>query len=298
MMPIPTYKDYYPYILKHADEDKSADEYLELIMKDMGVSDKKQSIRNSSGEPTVRNRLRWGIHYLRHAKLMDKPSRGRYVITERGRKIRKERGLDITNKTLMEFDEFREFKKPTKVTDEVSTKEKIEELTPIESLESLSNIIKSEVKSELRNQIFSLSPYFFEKLVVDLLKKMGYGSYQGTRVTSKSGDGGIDGIVYQDVLGLDIVYIQAKRYKEGSNIGSADLQKFSGALSGLKATKGIFFTTSDFTPSANKFLNTTPQNIVTVNGDRLLDLLIKYEVGVEVMTSHNTFKVNEDYFSE
>ena len=225
-------------------------------------------------------------------------ARGRYVITERGRKIRKERGLDITNKTLMEFDEFREFKKPTKVTDEVSTKEKIEELTPIESLESLSNIIKSEVKSELRNQIFSLSPYFFEKLVVDLLKKMGYGSYQGTRVTSKSGDGGIDGIVYQDVLGLDIVYIQAKRYKEGNNIGSADLQKFSGALSGLKATKGIFFTTSDFTPSANKFLNTTPQNIITVNGDRLLDLLIEYEVGVEVMTSHNTFKVNEDYFSE
>ena len=297
-MSIPTYKDYYPYILKHADEDKSADEYLELIMKDMGVSDKEQSIRNSSGEPTVRNRLRWGIHYLRHAKLMDKPSRGRYVITERGRKIRKERGLDITNKTLMEFDEFREFKKPTKVTDEVSTKEKIEELTPIESLESLSNIIKSEVKSELRNQIFSLSPYFFEKLVVDLLKKMGYGSYQGTRVTSKSGDGGIDGIVYQDVLGLDIVYIQAKRYKEGNNIGSDSLQKFSGALSGLKATKGIFFTTSDFTPSANKFLNTTPQNIVTVNGDRLLDLLIEYEVGVEVMTSHNTFKVNEDYFSE
>jgi restriction system protein len=297
-MPIPTYKDYYPYILKHADEDKSADEYLELIMKDMGVSDKEQSIRNSSGEPTVRNRLRWGIHYLKHAKLMDKPSRGRYVITERGRKIRKERGLDITNKTLMEFDEFREFKKPTKVTDEVSTKGKIEELTPIESLESLSNIIKSEVKSELRNQIFSLSPYFFEKLVVDLLKKMGYGSYQGTGVTSKSGDGGIDGIVYQDVLGLDIVYIQAKRYKEGNNIGSDSLQKFSGALSGLKATKGIFFTTSDFTPSANKFLNTTPQNIVTVNGDKLLNLLIEYEVGVEVMTSHNTFKVNEDYFSE
>jgi restriction system protein len=267
-------------------------------MKDMGVSDKEQSIRNSSGEPTVRNRLRWGIHYLKHAKLMDKPSRGRYVITERGRKIRKERGLDITNKTLMEFDEFREFKKPTKVTDEVSTKGKIEELTPIESLESLSNIIKSEVKSELRNQIFSLSPYFFEKLVVDLLKKMGYGSYQGTGVTSKSGDGGIDGIVYQDVLGLDIVYIQAKRYKEGNNIGSDSLQKFSGALSGLKATKGIFFTTSDFTPSANKFLNTTPQNIVTVNGDKLLNLLIEYEVGVEVMTSHNTFKVNEDYFSE
>jgi len=297
-MPIPTYKDYYPYILKHADEVKSADEYLELIMKDMGVSDKEQSIKNSSGEPTVRNRLRWGIHYLTHAKLMDKPSRGRYVITERGRKIRKERGLDITTKTLMEFDEFKEYTKPTIVTDEVSTKEKIEELTPIESLESLSNIIKSEVKSELRNQIFSLSPYFFEKLVVDLLKKMGYGSYQGTGVTSKSGDGGIDGIVYQDVLGLDIVYIQAKRYKEGNNIGSVDLQKFSGALSGQKATKGIFFTTSDFTPSANKFLNTTPQNIVTVNGDKLLDLLIEYEVGAEVMTSHNTFKVNEDYFSE
>ena len=297
-MTLPSYQEYYPYILKHADEAKNADEYLEAVSKDMNISDEDKSIKNSTGEPTVRNRLRWGIQYLRYAKLMEKPHRGIFVITNRGKRIREERGLDITNKTLMEFEEFREFKTPTKKTPEVSLINEIEELAPTEKLESISKAVKSELKSELKNEIFNLSPYFFEKLVVDLLKKMGYGSFQGTGTTKKSSDGGIDGIVYQDVLGLDIVYVQAKRYKEGNNVGTPDLQHFIGALDTQQASKGIFFTTSDFTSTVPRFLGTSTKKIVTVNGDKLLDLLIEYEVGVEVMASYNSYKIKEDYFSE
>ena len=131
-----------------------------------------------------------------------------------------------------------------------------------------------------------------------ILKKMGYGNFDGTTVTKRSADGGIDGVVYQDVLGLDIVYVQAKRYREDIKIGSPDLQKFCGALSGKQALKGIFFTTSDFSKEALEYLKTTPQKIIPVNGSKLLDLMIKFGVGTETSTSYETYRIDEDYFSE
>ena len=174
----------------------------------------------------------------------------------------------------------------------------IDKFTPEENIENGFDAIHKELKLELKNQIFDLSPYFFEKLVLDLLKKMGYGSFYGTRVTSKSNDGGIDGIVYQDALGLEIIYIQAKRYQQGNNIGRVDLQKFNGSLNGRKASKGIFVTCSDFTKDAIDYLNTIPQNIVCVNGEKLLSLLLEHEVGVELREIYKTYKIDEDYFSE
>ena len=300
-MTLPTYQDYYPYLLKHGDEEKTSDEYLELIMSEMNVSEEEKLFKNKSGEPTVRNRLRWGIHYLRHAGLMDKPSRGKYVITERGKKVREEYGKDIDNKTLENFEEFLNFVNKVKSYGDSSEKNietNEENLTPIENLENASKRLKQELKVELNNQIMQMSPYFFEKLVIDLLKKMGYGSFDGTTVTKRSADGGIDGIVYQDVLGLDIVYVQAKRFKEDSKIGTPDLQKFCGALSGKQASKGIFFTTSDFSREALEYLKTTPQKIIPVNGNKLLDLMIEFGVGTETSTSFETYKIDEDYFSE
>ena len=127
---------------------------------------------------------------------------------------------------------------------------------------------------------------------------MGYGNFKGTRLTNKSRDGSVDGIVYQDVLGLEIVYIQAKRYQEGNNIGRTDLQKFIGSLSGMKASEGFFFTLSDFTKDALEYLETIQQKIVCINGDELIDLLIEYKVGVQVRSVYETYKIDEDYFSE
>ena len=300
-MKYPTYQDYYPFILKYGNEEKTSDEYLELIMSDMDISEDNQQIKNKSGEPTVRNRLRWSIHYLRHAGLMEKPSRGKYVITERGKDVRKKFGENINNKTLENFEEFLNFKNKIKSYGDDTDKELVsykEELTPLENLETASKRLKQELKVELSNLIMDMTPYFFEKLVIDLLKKMGYGNFDGTNVTKKSSDGGIDGIVYQDILGLDLVYVQAKRYKENNKIGSPDLQKFCGALSGKQASKGIFFTTSDFSKEALEYLKTTPQKIIAVNGNKLLDLMIEFSVGTEVSTTFETYKIDEDYFSE
>ena len=296
-MKLPTYEDYYPYILMFADKPQTSDEYLTLICEEMNISNDAQKIRNPSGEPTVRNRLRWGIHYLRHAKLMDKPTRGKYVITERGMQVRKEFKKNITNKTLEKFKEYRVFKGTN--SEKLSAfEQKSETLTPTEQIQRIFGHITNELKQELLNQIYESSAYFFERIVVDLLKKMGYGNFSGTTVTSKSRDGGIDGLVYQDVLGLEIVYVQAKRNKEGNNIGRPDLQKFVGSLSGRKATKGVFFTTSDFTEDALNYLETVREKIICVNRDKLLDLLIGNEVGVELRSRYNTYKVDEDYFSE
>ena len=300
-MTLPTYQDYYPYILKHGNEEKTSEEYLDLIMSEMDISEEEQLIKNKTGEPTVRNRLRWAIHYLRHAGLMDKPSRGKYVVTERGKKVREEYGKDIDNKTLENFEEFLNFKNKVKSYGDSSEKDietHQENLTPIENMENASKRLKQELKVDLNNQIMQMSPYFFETLVVDLLKKMGYGRFEGTTVTPQSSDGGIDGIVYQDVLGLDIVYVQAKRYKEDSKIGSPDLQKFSGALNGKKATKGIFFTTSDFSKGASEYLKTTSPTIILVNGSKLLDLMIEFGVGTKTSGSFETYKIDEGYFSE
>ena len=300
-MNFPTDQDYYPYILKHGDDAKTTDEYLGLIMSDIDVPQSEQLKKNKSGEPIVRNRLRWGIHYLKHAGLIEKPSRGKFVITERGKKVREEFGRDIDNKTLENFEEFLDYKNKIRSYGESSEKNietNEESLTPLEILESASGRLKQDLKVDLSHRIMQMSPYFFEKLVIDLLKKMGYGSFDGTTVTKRSADGGIDGIVYQDVLGLDIVYVQAKRYKEDSKIGSPDLQKFCGALSGKQAAKGIFFTTSDFSKEGLEYLKTTPQKIVPVNGSKLLDLMIEFGVGTETSTSFETYKIDEDYFSE
>ena len=295
-MALPKYLEYYPSILKYGDEEKSTKEYLSLIIKDMNISEEDQLIQNQNGEPTYRNRFGWAMFYLLGAKLMERPSRGKYVITKRGKTVR-EKGLDINNDSLKEFPEFREFIKPQS-KDVTDSKNETEDLTPTENLELIAETITNDLKIELRNRIFDLSPWFFEELVVDLLRKMGYGNYQGTRATSRTGDGGIDGIVYQDELGLDIVYIQAKRYKEEHKIGTPDLQTFIGALDTRQASKGIFFTTSDFAATVPKFLETSTKKIVTVNGEQLLDLLIKNKVGVKVETSYNIYKIQEDYFSE
>lgn len=254
--------------------------------------------KKSSGEPTVRNRLRWGIHYLRQAKLIDKPTRGKYVITERGKQVRKKFGKNITNKTLETFEEYRKFKntRPKRVS--VAEDKQTEMLTPTEQIDNIFENVTNELKQELLNQIYESSPYFFERIVVDLLKKMGYGSFDGTQVTSKSGDGGIDGLVYQDVLGLEIVYAQAKRNKEGNNVGRPDLQKFVGSLSGMKAKKGVFFTTSDFTQDALNYLETVREKVVCINRETLLNLLIQNKVGVELRSTHYTYKIDENYFSE
>lgn len=299
-MSLPTYQQFYPIILKSADKPKTADEYVDIVSKALSIGDEDLSLRYPSGEGIVRNRVRWAIHYLRRAQLLEKPSRGIYVITDRGVAFRKEHPAGFGNSDLTKFKEFNEFRRrsaqdssqPDLLQNEASS-----ELTPTERLELASRELDDELQRELLERVIDQSPYFFERLVVTLLSKMGYGS-EGTlaKAIGKSGDGGIDGVIHQDKLGLDVVYIQAKRYDSQNPIGRPELQAFVGSLAGHQSTKGVFVTTSFFSKPALDYLRTIQTRIVPVDGKRLVELMIEHEVGVRVAHVFKANKIDEDFF--
>jgi len=171
--------------------------------------------------------------------------------------------------------------------------------TPEEQLNKSYEEINSSIQSELLDRILSQTPEFFEELVVKLLQAMGYGDEQSlAKAIGGTGDGGIDGVIHQDRLGLDVVYIQAKRYGQENTVGRPDLQKFIGSLSGASATKGVFVTTSSFSSQAKQYLDTVQQRVVTIDGDRLVELMIQNGVGVRAEQTYTINRIDEDFFSE
>lgn len=296
----PTYQDLYHLLLKNGHTEKSADEYLALISKELNLSEDDLAERYPSGEAIIRNRVRWAIHYLRRAHLLEKPSRGLYVITDRGRDFLKLHPGPFDNNDLSQFPEFKEFRKQNALEgvpeiEPVATA--LSELTPIERLEVASSELNEDLQRELLERILDQTPAFFERLVVMLLSKMGYGS-EGTlaKAIGKSGDGGIDGVIHQDRLGLDVVYIQAKRYEQLNQISRPDLQAFVGSLAGHQSTKGVFVTTSYFSKPALEYLKTIQTRIVPIDGKRLVELMIEHEVGTRVAHTFKVNKMDEDFF--
>jgi restriction system protein len=299
-MAIPNYQDLYPLILKFANKEQTADEYLALVSKELGLSEEELAERYPSGEAVVRNRLRWSIHYLRRAKLLSKPSRGLYVITDLGREFHIRYPGKFTNRELSQFPEFQVFKKRevAEASDiSVVSASVISDLTPVERIEQASLELGDELQRELLDRILEQSPAFFERLVVILLSQMGYGS-EGTlaKAIGKSGDGGIDGVIHQDKLGLDVVYIQAKRYDQQNSISRPDLQAFVGSLAGHQSTKGVFVTTSYFSKPALEYLKTIQTRIVPVDGRKLVELMIEHEVGTRTAHTFKVNKIDEDFF--
>lgn len=277
-MTLPTYQDFYPVLLKNAQTPKPADEYLAIIAKVLNISDDDLELRYQSGEGIIRNRVRWAIHYLRRANLLTKPSRGLYVITDRGEEFLKKNPNGFTNHNLAQFEEFNDFRKKTiKDIADINANDIgsiASELTPIDKIELASKELDEELQKELLDRILEQTPSFFERLVVNLLSQMGYGS-EGTlaKAIGKSGDGGIDGIIHQDRLGLDAVYIQAKRYDRQNQIGRPELQAFVGSLAGHQSSKGVFVTTSYFSKPALDYLKTIQTRIVPIDGQRLVELI-------------------------
>lgn len=300
-MTLPTYQDFYPVLLRNAQAPKSADEYLEVVAKALNLTEDDLELRYQSGEGIVRNRVRWAIHYLRRANLLTKPSRGRYVITERGESFLKKHPNGFTNNNLAQFEEFNDFRKKSSsgivgitTTEDVSISS---ELTPFDKIELASKELDEELQKELLDRILEQTPAFFERLVVNLLSQMGYGS-EGTlaKAIGKSGDGGIDGIIHQDRLGLDAVYIQAKRYDRQNQIGRPELQAFVGSLAGHQSSKGVFVTTSYFSKPALEYLKTIQTRIVPIDGQKLVELMIEHEVGTRTAQTFRINKIDEDFF--
>lgn len=251
------------------------------------------------------SRVGWARTYLKKAGLVDSPKRATVVITERGLNILSQKPKKIDGALLRQFPEFVEFQTPKRNGGAVEGASVVDESiaqTPEETLENGYQSIRKTLAQDLLNKIVSLSPAFFERLVVELLVKMGYGGSIADAgkalVTGKSGDEGIDGTIKEDKLGLDVIYIQAKKWTPGNVVGRPELQRFVGALAGQGAKKGVFITTSSFSKEASDYMPRNETKIVLVDGEQLAQFMIDYNLGVTVQQTYEVKRMDNDYFGE
>jgi restriction system protein len=241
---------------------------------------------------------------MKKANLLESTRRGYYRITPRGQELLRKKPAAINVKILKQYPEFLEFQKlkGTRSGEKTTTaKESLDAstATPSEALEAAYENLRDELIDELLAKLKQSSPSFFERIVVELLVKIGYGGSRADagRAIGKSGDGGIDGIIKEDKLGLDVVYIQAKRW-DSNPVGRPDVMQFAGALQAQKANKGIFITTSRFTEDARGYVSQIGSKIVLIDGERLSHLMVEHDVGVSTVSLYPVKKIDADYFDE
>lgn len=290
-------------LLKYIGDEKEyyIREVADALSKEFNLSNEdRKKLLPSGKQPIFYNRVGWARTYLAKAGLLEKSStRGYFKITERGKEVLKKNPSKINRKLLEQFEEFREFKKISKTQTPEPQKNDPESSTPQELIEMGHQKIQKELASELLSQLKKCSSSFFEKLVVDLLLAMGYGGSRedAGKAIGKSGDEGIDGTIKEDKLGLDVVYIQAKRWTD-TTISRSEIQKFVGALVGKNARKGVFITTSEFSKNAVEYISKIDRNIVLIDGYNLSNLMIENNIGVSILASYEIKKIDLDYFIE
>ena len=301
-MPIPDYQALMLPVLKLAADGREYKyrEVVERLAAAFALSDEERNAPLPSGNQAIfDNRVGWAKTYLKQAKLLDSSKRGYFRITERGQKLLAENPPGISTESLKRFPEFRDFqnRKRDKSLDEAKSAGEQPE-TPDDALANAYRQLRSDLEVRLLQQVKELSPAFFERLVIDLLVKMGYGGSRedAGRAVGRSGDGGIDGIINEDRLGLDVLYIQAKRW-EGT-VGRPEIQKFAGALQGQRARRGIFITTSSFSREAMDYAGVIESRIVLIDGERLSRLMVDHNVGVSTVGIYEVKKMDADYFTD
>jgi restriction system protein len=242
----------------------------------------------------------WVLSHLTRANWIDRPAKGHYCVTDAGRKWLHENPNGISySQAHAIFAQFWPKTEPAVPADQPAAGglAPVEELEPVEQIEDGINRIHDEVGAALLQRLREGHPDFFEDAVVKLLLKMGYGgAEQRGRRIGGSGDGGVDGVIDQDALGLDRIYVQAKRYADGNNVGRETIQAFVGALHGVGASRGVFITTSTFTSGARQYAENVPSRIILIDAARLVGLMIKYRVGVQVQQSYDVVELDEDFF--
>ncbi len=303
-MPIPDYQTIMLPLLKLAN-DKQEHKFrdaIDTLANTFSLTDTERSeLLPSGGQAVFDNRVGWALTYLKQAGLLKATKRGYFSITERGSQFLASKPGQIKIATLEQFPEFQEFKsrrktKPDNGSDITVQANALSDETPEDTLASAYRVLRHGLEQELIETIKEASPAFFEKLVVDLLVKMGYGGNRqdAGRAVGKSSDGGIDGIINEDRLGLDVIYIQAKRW-EGT-VGRPEIQKFAGALQGQRARKGVFITTSCFSSEAREYASFIDTRIILIDGERLASLMVEHNVGVSVVGHYEVKKIDTDYF--
>ncbi len=308
LMPVPGYQDLMlPLLQLAADgQEHTITDAIDTLADQFALSDAERELMLPSGTQTqLYNRCTWALTYLTKSLLLNKSARGRFKIAPRGETALRTKPTRIDHAFLMQFQEFREFKQKklnavasdaiqsVNPTDEVDTS-----LTPLEQVEAGYKELREALADEILTRVRVMKPKDFEQLVVDVLVAMGYGGSQldAAQVVGKSGDGGIDGVIKEDRLGLDMVYVQAKRY--AADVGPGAIREFVGSLGEHKATKGVFITCGGFTSGAKEAAAKAHHRIVLIDGDQLAEYMIDNGVGVANYKAYIVKKLDSDYFGE
>jgi restriction system protein len=313
-MPIPDYQTLMLPVLRHAaGGERRVGDVQGEIADEFGLSAaEREQLLPSGKQGYLHNRIHWAKFHLTKAEMLRSPARGRFVATDAGKELLARRPSKIDVALLAELSPtFRDFVRGQRNPD--SSDVTIEHVaprqyavpiapiaTPEEQIESAHRALQAALASDLLQRILQNSPSFFERLIIELLVKMGYGGNHAdaTKQLGKSGDGGVDGVINEDRLGLDRVYIQAKCYAADRSIGRPDVQGFLGSLVGQGAAKGVFVTTSGFSSQAREFVRHLPQRIVLIDGETLAALMMEHGVGVRTNRTIEFKKLDEDFFSD
>jgi restriction system protein len=304
-MGIPDYQSIMLPLLKFLADfrEYSFRETVEGLAREFKLTDEERKDMLPSGQQaTFDNRVGWARTYLKQAGLIEYPQRGYLKITKRGEKTLAQNPNRIDVKFLERFEEFLEFRKRKKQKPKIpkpsdDSTSVSSDKTPAEALETAFQELQEGLATELLQTITACPPEFFERLVINILIGMGYGGSrkEAGQAIGRSGDGGIDGIIKEDKLGLDIIYVQAKRW-ENTVVGRPEIQKFAGALQGQRARKGIFITTSTFSKEAQEYVKNIESKIILIDGQRLAELMIEYNIGVSTVSTYEIKKIDTDYF--
>lgn len=265
--------------------------------------DERRQLLPSGKQTTIANRVHWARSHLKQAGLVKNIRRGWYELTERGKLVLDDPSISLDVKYLMQFTEFQDFRSRTKENDEIAQAETEKDAlayTPDEDLQAAHQKLDNALAASLLDAVRSSSPAFFEQLIVELFIAMGYGgtSEDAGRALGQSGDNGVDGVIDQDPLGVDQIYLQAKRYGVTTSVGPAEIRDFFGALSLKKASKGIFVTTSQFSSAAQQTAKDLGTRIVLINGAQLAKLMITYNVGCREKEVLHIKQIDEGYFED
>lgn len=300
---IPRWQDFMVPILRVLSDGKrhARRELIAKVLDFLGLTKEQRLVLLKSGQSKAENRIGWAISDLTIAEAAVRPARATFEITALGHSLLEKYPQGLDQKIMYTIDAYAAHFASRGDASDAPSQDAVAEpdfvLSPHEQIEAGIGLVNTEVNSLLIARLRASDPAFFEQAVVDLLLKMGYGGAEqrGKRIGG-TGDGGVDGVIDQDPLGLDKVYIQAKRYADGNNIGRETVQAFVGALQGVGATKGVFITTSTFTAHAISYASSVQSRVILIDGIRLADLMIKYRVGVQVKESYDVVELDEDFF--
>jgi restriction system protein len=269
------------------------------------AQDEREELLPSGKQKVLHNRIHWAKFYMSKAGLIVSPKRGLFTASPAGKALLSTKPSKIDNETLNQFPQFVEFRLGNSGSSGAALKQaavaaSVSEATPEEQIDAAQTVLRSALSSEVLQRILDNSPSFFENVIVELLVAMGYGGTHEKAALrlGKSGDNGVDGVIDEDRLGLDRIYVQAKRYAAANTVQRSEVQAFVGSLVGFGANKGVFVTTSSFTSGAAGYAEQIPQRVILIDGARLTDLMIEHDVGVRVSRTVKIKRIDEEFFDD